>query len=242
MKKTEQERKIIFLRKEVNQMNFSKLSAGELDMFFTLIYIYKKQGNIEDGKLSQLRKIFNIKANTNKKIKEVLENIYSFSENNKITSPDVGVFKEQLFDYIFADEDKKTFSFKVNDKLDNMLSSGTCMGVKGGVLMFDLDVFKSIKGKYEKLIYITLVEYAGSNWVKKRVNDFLDRLNYPNSYPRTHKIHYLKKGIKSLNMYFPGIKVEIQRGMREIDDIIYVQWNKKDVYKLNNLRKNIKAV
>ena len=219
------DKKLVMINQRFNEQDFTSLSSKELDILFSLLYLARWRSYTGGTQIKNLKTLANIKRTDLDTLECQFNNVRDFLNDGKY-----GIFKNLCFD-----KENKSFSYELNRDKKYLFDKENAVSRKEYLTIFNLDVFTSIKSKYEKNIYRLLIDYSGSGWLKINKKEFLRAIGLPKSYDGRRETYKLKKCLKNLDYLFPGIEIDEIRGMIREDDYFYIKWDNRKMRKINKL-------
>ncbi|MGL5638279.1 MAG: RepB family plasmid replication initiator protein [Cetobacterium sp.] len=190
---------------DINRINFSTFSEKELNLFFTICFKVKNQGenelNISFQELKQL-------ALGDKNLPRFLKSLKSIYTKLMTTSfqytDDEGFGGFVLFDKYYVNEKKKIVTIRVGKEFLYMLND-----LLGNYTKFDLMEFVSLKSSYSKNMFKLLKQWESTRNKEFNLEELKEYLGVPETYDTNNfNKKVLKPIITELPDFFNNLKLE----------------------------------
>lgn len=190
---------------DINRINFSTFSEKELNLFFTICFKVKNQGenelNISFQELKQL-------ALGDKNLPRFLKSLKSIYTKLMTTSfqytDDEGFGGFVLFDKYYVNEKKKIVTIRVGKEFLYMLNN-----LLGNYTKFDLMEFVSLKSSYSKNMFKLLKQWESTRNKEFNLEELKEYLGVPETYDTNNfNKKVLKPIITELPDFFNNLKLE----------------------------------
>lgn len=212
----------VYHHNDLNTVPMGRLTADELDLFFTICATVKEKGTDEITlTFDKIRQISQFSQTSNTVLANALK-----STNKKLLNMDFTIETEHkivqfvLFTMFEIDKQKQTLKVSVNTPFVYLLNDLT-----GNFTMYELKEFIRVKGKYSKMLYSLLKQYRKKGYFFIDINEFREFFDVPKSYQMCDiDKKVLEPAINELKPFFKRLKVKKVKDPKQKNKVVKLEF------------------
>ncbi len=207
---------------DLNTVPMGRLTADELDLFFTICATVKEKGTDEITlTFDKIRQISGYSQTSNVMLaKDLISTNKKLLGMNFMLQSEHEIVQFVLFTMFRTNTKEQTLKISVNTPFVYLLNDLT-----GNFTRYELQEFVSIQGKYTKILYSLLKQYRNKGFFFIAVDEFREFFNVPKSY-RMSEIDkkILNPAIKELTPIFKNLKVKKVKDPKQKNKVVRLEF------------------
>ncbi len=207
---------------DLNTVPMGRLTADELDLFFTICSTVKEKGTDEITlTFDKIRQISQYSQTSNTQLgKDLVSTNKKLLGMNFMLQNEHEIVQFVLFTMFRTNIKEQTLKISVNTPFVYLLNDLT-----GNFTKYELQEFVSVQGKYSKILYSLLKQYRRKGYFFMSIEDFREFFNVPKSYRFTNiDQKVLEPAIQELKPIFKNLKVKKIKDPKQKNKVVKLEF------------------